>query len=155
MPPVFVPLSDADARHYRSGGLDAYGLPPEQATADGPVPCRHSLRMLPPGTPFLIVAHRPFRGLKPYTETGPIFIAAESGAGADIGPDLPEFLSSPAYLLRGYSQDERILYGTGITTPTAQIPAACQQMLARDAVAFVHIRSATNTCFHVRVQREG
>jgi len=155
MTPVFVPISDAEATHYRAGGPDAYGLPPERATADWPVPCRHGLRLLPPGTPFLIVAHRPFRGLNPYAETGPIFLAAEDGPGAPVGPDLPAFLSSPAYIVRGYTQDERILYGTGALTPTPDIPAACARLLERPEVAFVHVRSASNTCFHVRVERDG
>jgi hypothetical protein len=151
--PVFVPLSDAQARHYRAGGPDAHGRPPERVTADWAVPCRHTLRLLPPGTPFLIVAHRPFSGLNPYTETGPIFLAAEDLPGADIRADLPEFLSSPAYIVRGYCDRERIVYGTGAVTPTPEIPAACRALLARPDVAFVHIRSATNNCFHVRVDR--
>lgn len=152
-PPVFVPLSEAEAAHYRAGGADAYGLPPETATADWAVPCRHTLRLLPPGTPFLIVAHRPFRGLNPYTETGPIFLAAEDMPGAAVSTDLPAFLSSPAYIVRGYGADERILYGTGAVVLTPDIPAACERLLERDEVAFIHIRSASNNCFHVRVER--
>ncbi len=153
MPPVFIPLTDAEAAHYRSGGLDAHGLPPERVTADAAVPCRHSLQMLPPGTAFLIVAHRPFRGLNPYTETGPIFLAAEDAPGAAITTELPGFLTSPAYIVRGYSGDERIVYGTGAVTPTPDIRAVCARPLARDEVDFIHVRSATNNCFHVRVER--
>jgi hypothetical protein len=103
--------------------------------------------------PFLIVAHRPFRGLNPYTETGPIFLAAEDQPGAAPGAALPAFLSSPTYVVRGYGRDERIIYGTGAVTPTPEIPAVCRALLARDEVAFVHVRSATNGCFHVRVER--
>ena len=77
MRPVFLPIPNEIAEHYRAGGVDAYGLAPEPRISDGAgVPCRHSLRLLPKGTPYLIVAHRPFEGLNPYTETGPIFIAA-------------------------------------------------------------------------------
>mgnify|MGYP000867395388 CR=1 FL=1 len=152
MRPVFLPLSDADAAHYRAGGPDAYGLAPERVTADQPVPCRHSLRMLAPGTPFLIVAHRPFAGLNPYTETGPIFLAAE-GEGAEPSDILPPFLTSPRYILRGYSEAERILYGTGAVVATERLVEASAALLARPEVAFLHIRSASNNCFHVRVQR--
>ncbi|MFN4099416.1 MAG: DUF1203 domain-containing protein, partial [Pararhodobacter sp.] len=101
MQPVFLPLPDAIARHYRAGGADAYDLPPERrVVSGGGVPCRHSLRMLPEGTPYLTVGHRPFRGLNPYTETGPVFLAADDLPGATPSPDLPPFLISPAYLLR-------------------------------------------------------
>lgn len=154
MPPVFIPLPDATAAHYRQGGLDAYGLPPEQRVSDGgAIPCRHSLRLVPKGEPYLIVAHRPFDGLNPYTETGPIFVSARDAAGPQPGPGLPAFLTSPQYIVRGYTADERILYGTGSVVATPRIIEACAELLARAEVAFVHIRSASNNCFHVRVER--
>lgn len=154
MQPIFQPLTDAEAAHYRAGGRDAYGLLPERRVVQGGgVPCRHSLRRLPEGTPYLIVAHRPFAGLNPYTETGPIFLAADPLPGAVPSAQLPEFLTAPTHIVRGYSADERIVSGTGAVTPTAEIPAACARLLGRDDVAFVHIRSASNNCFLVRVER--
>ncbi|MCB1361800.1 MAG: DUF1203 domain-containing protein [Rhodobacter sp.] len=155
MRPIFLPLSDAIAAHYRKGGADAYGLRPERRIADGgAIPCRHTLRLLPAGEPYLIVAHRPFAGLNPYTETGPIFLSAEERPGAAPSPDLPPFLASPHYIVRGYSEDERIVYGTGAVTPTARIVERCACLLDREEIAFLHIRSATNNCFHVRVERD-
>ena len=154
MHPVFIPLPDATAAHYRRGGPDAYGLPPERRVSDGgAIPCRHSLRLVPKGEPYLIVAHRPFAGLNPYTETGPIFISATAGPGPLPAPELPAFLTSPQYILRGYSAEERIVYGTGAVVSTDRIIEACTGLLSRAEVAFVHIRSASNNCFHVRVER--
>jgi hypothetical protein len=155
MTPVFHPIPDAIAAHYRAGGLDAYGLPPERRLSDGAdIPCRHSLRLVPRGAPYLIVAHRPFTGLNPYTETGPIFLAADPTAGAPPSTALPPTLTAPRYIVRGYTTDERILYGTGAVIDTPSIPEACAALLQRDAVAFVHIRSASNNCFHCRVTRD-
>lgn len=154
MRPLFIPLSNEDARHYRNGGLDAYGLPPERRISDGQgVPCRHSLRLLPAGAPYLIVAHRPFQGLNPYTETGPIFLAADPGPGAAPSHDLPPSLYSDAYIVRGYDAGERIIYGTGGVSPTGEVIKACARLMQRSDVAFVHIRSAANNCFSVRVER--
>lgn len=154
MPAVFHPLPDSIAAHYRAGGPDAYGLTPERRISDGQgVPCRHTLRLLPAGTPYLIVAHRPFAGLNPYTETGPIFLAADPLPGAAPSTELPAFLAAPRYIVRGYSADERIVYGTGAVVDTPSIPEACEALLARRDIAFVHIRSATNACFHCRVER--
>ena len=62
-------------------------------------------------------------------------------------------LTAPAYIVRGYDRDERILYGTGGVVPTADIPARCAELFGRADVAFIHIRSASNNCFHVRVER--
>ena len=154
MRPVFVPLSQHIADHYRAGGLDAHGQPPEHAVSDGAgVPCRATLQRVPRGAPYLIVAHRPFDGLNPYTECGPLFVSAAPGPVAAPSPDLPAFLTSASYLVRGYSADERIVYGTGQVTPTGQISAYCAALLARGDIAFVHVRSASNNCFHCRVER--
>jgi hypothetical protein len=154
MPLVFKPLSQELTDHLRAGGVDANGQLPEVAVSDGTgVPCRATLRMVPKGARYLIVAHRPFETLNPYTETGPIFVSAEPSDNAVAGPALPVFFTSVTYLVRGYSVDERIVYGTGQVTPTGQIVEYCQALLARGDVAFVHIHSASNTCFHCRVER--
>ena len=154
MPPIFHPIDDATVARWRAGGPDAHGQPPERRISDGSgIPCRHTLALVPAGRPYLVLAHRPFAGLNPYTETGPIFVAADPVPGARPGPDLPPFLASAQYLLRGYDMDERIVYGSGQITATAEIQAACADMLARPGIAFVHVRSATNGCFHVRVDR--
>lgn len=153
MRPIFLPLPDAVTETYRAGAPDAYGLPPERAIASGDIPCRATLHPMPEGTPYLIVAHRPFETLNPYTETGPIFVSADPHPSAAPSHELPPFLTSPTYIVRGYSKDERILYGTGAVTPTEQIIARCTELLSRPDVAFVHIRSAQNNCFHCRVER--
>ena len=60
-------------------------------------------------------------------------------------------LASPHYIVRGYSADERIVYGTGQVTPTDQIAARAEALLARPDIAFVDIRSASNNCFQCRI----
>ena len=143
----------ANARH---SGRDIYGLPIETATSSGTgIPCRHCLKTTPRGATYLILAWRPFAGLTPYTETGPIFLCAESCTPADASPDLPEMLTSPSYIVRGYSSDERIVYGTGKVIPTPDIPAYAAQLLSNPDVGFVDIRSASNNCFQCRVVRAG
>lgn len=155
MTPIFVPLPDALVARWRAGEPDAHGQTPERRVSDGAgVPCRHALRLVPAGAPYLIVAHRPFAGLNPYTETGPIFVSADAQPGAEPGPDLPPFLASAQYILRGYDSDERIVYGTGRIVPTAGLIEAARELFqTRPDVAFAHVRSATNNCFHVRVER--
>ncbi len=149
----FTPISTALATALRHG-TDAYGLPPEYvaaATGTG-TPCRHCLRQVPKGAPYLVLAHRPFAGLNPYTETGPLFLCADPCPPAD-GRFPAAILTAPQYITRAYSADERILYGTGSVTLTDQIAARCVDLLARPEVAFVDIRSASNNCFLCRVRR--
>lgn len=150
----FHPIPTATARACQAGGPDAYGLPPERRISDGDGnPCRHCLRMIPEGAGMLVLAHRPFGALQPYAETGPIFLCAEA-CEAGGGAGMPEILASPDYIVRGYGPDERIVYGTGGVVATALIPARAAELLAREDVAFVHVRSARNNCYQLRIGRD-
>jgi hypothetical protein len=149
----FVAMPTALARAFRAGSPDANGQPAERAVSDGGGnPCRHCLRMIPQGAGMLVLAHRPFETVQPYAEVGPVFLCADDcprGGGAD----LPAMLASPDYILRGYDADERIVYGTGGVVPRDRIAARAAEILADPAVAFVHVRSARNTCYQCRIQR--
>jgi hypothetical protein len=57
-------------------------------------------------------------------------------------------------LLKAYSVDERIIYGTGQITARSGIEGYARSLLARDDVAFVDIRSAKNNCWQVRITRD-
>lgn len=150
----FVAIPTDIASRYRQGQPDAFGLSPEyQAASSGTgTPCRHCLQQVPAGKPYLILAYRPFKGLNPYTETGPIFLCADDCAAAGSGfPD--KTLTAAHYIVRGYSADERIIYGSGHVVNTFDIPHICDDLLTDPNIAFVHVRSASNNCFLCRVQR--
>lgn len=155
MKPQIVALPSETVARWRQGGLDANGQVPERvgASSGSGTPCRHCLAQVPQGKPCLIVAHRPFGGLNPYAETGPIFVCAEDCPRGG-GETLPAaMLTAPAYIVRGYSHDERIVYGTGGVVAVADIAARCAGLLGRPEIAFVHVRSASNNCYFFRVQR--
>jgi Protein of unknown function (DUF1203) len=149
----FVPIPTDEVRRYRAGGLDANGQPPERhVTPSEGYPCRHCLQLIGKGKPVLILAHRPFTRVQPYAEVGPIFLCGEE-CEAGGGAALPGFLASPQYILRGYSADERIIYGTGAVVPAADIPDRAAALFENPDVAFAHVRSASNNCFHCRIER--
>ena len=153
--PVFTALPTDVARAYQSGGSDAYGHPPERTLSGGAGnPCRHCLREIPEGAAMLILAHKPFTGTHPYAELGPIFLCADTCARGG-GTDLPQILTtSPDYLLKGYSDDDRIVYGTGAITPHAQIAARSRAIFADPKVRYIHVRSARNNCYQCRIDRD-
>lgn len=149
----FTPIPSDLARHYQSGGADAYGLPPERCVSNGEGnPCRHCLRDIPAGAGMLILAHRPFPALQPYAETGPVFLCADA-CPAGGGDGLPEILSSPDYILRGYSADNRIVYGSGAVVPTARLIEEAAIRLQYPKIAYLHVRSARNNCYQLRIDR--
>ncbi len=142
-------------RALQIGDRDAYGNVPERAVSDGSrIPCRHCLKLVAQGDEYLIVAHRPFSNLQPYSETGPVFLHAGFCERAAPDAKLPEMLGSPAYLVRGYDAGERIIYGTGQVVQVSDISIYAGSLLADSKVRFVHVRSAENNCFQCRVERE-
>ena len=153
MPVKFEALPTQAVRALQRGGPDAYGRTPEKKVSDGNgVPCRHCMRHVAAGEPYLVLAYRPFPELQPYAETGPIFLHAEECGRAAAEADLPEMLASPDYIVRGYGADDRIVYGTGAVVPTADIRARAEALLARDDVRYIHVRSAKNNCYQCRVE---
>ncbi|OLP59892.1 hypothetical protein BJF93_09810 [Xaviernesmea oryzae] len=151
----FCPMPTDLAEAYRRGAGDAYGLKPERHQSDGDgMPCRHCLDNIEAGKSYMTLAYRPFRTLHPYAETGPIFLHADACPAYQGGASLPPILtSSPDYLVKAYGANERIVYGTGAVTASAEIAARAETLLARDDIAFVDIRSARNNCFQCRIVR--
>lgn len=73
------------------------------------------------GEAMLVLAYRPFPSLQPYAETGPVFLHAEACDRYPLTDILPPMLDSPDYIVRGYGDDDRIVYGTGAVTATGEI----------------------------------
>ncbi|WP_313615425.1 DUF1203 domain-containing protein [Agrobacterium sp.] len=146
-----IPTSQAEA--FRNGEPDAYGRHPEKSLSPGGMPCRHCLGEITEGEAMLLLAYRPFGALQPYAETGPIFIHDRVCPRYEASEVLPPMLDSPDYIVRGYSADDRIVYGTGAVTPTTEIGARAKSLFERDDIAYVHVRSARNNCYQCRIDR--
>lgn len=152
--PIFHALPTDQVRALQAGAPDANAQVPERVTAEGAAnPCRHCLKMIEPGAPMLILAHRPFPAPQPYAEIGPIFLHAEPCERAAPGAALPEILASPEYIVRGYGADDRIVYGTGGVVAREAIRGRAAELLANRAIAYVHVRSARNNCYQCRIER--
>jgi hypothetical protein len=152
----FEAMSTAEARAYQAGALDANGQKPERQISDGAgVPCRHCQQDVAKGAAYLILNYRPFPALQPYAESGPIFLHAEQCERYDDDGEPPAmfFKNHRRYLIKGYNDRDRIVYGTGWIVEPADMPAAAEKILARDDVKYVHVRSALNNCYQCRIDR--
>jgi hypothetical protein len=150
----FASYDAAFVARVRAGGVDDYGLSPERAVSGGVgVPCRCCLDLVPAGAEMLIIAARPFSTLHPYAETGPIFLCAEDCAPWDGEGAPPILTTSPDYLLKAYSAEERIIYSTGGLVPAGELIARAEALFAEARVAYVDVRSARNNCFLTRIFR--
>ena len=152
--PRYTALPTEIVRAYQNGAPDAFGNAPEHALSDGDGnPCRHCLQDIPQGAGMLILAHKPFAGTHPYAEVGPIFLCAdacEAGTG-DTPP--PILTTSPDYLVKGYSEDDRIVYGTGAVLAADTLATRAKTLLDDPRVAYLHVRSARNNCYQLRIDR--
>lgn len=153
---IFVAMPTEAARAYQSGAEDANGMPPERhiSLSGTGSPCRHCLRHIAAGDAYLTLAYRPFSTIQPYAEMGPVFLHAEECTPYAGDDALPEVLTtSPDFILRGYDKDERIVYGTGAVTASGTIASRALELLSRDDIDFVHVRSARNNCYQCRIDR--
>jgi Protein of unknown function (DUF1203) len=149
----YVAIPTDLVRHYQAGGPDANGQVPERVLLDEESgPCRHCLKMIPKGKRMLILAHRPFPSPQPYAELGPIFLCADPCERGG-GKDRPEILASPDYIVRGHEPDDRIVYGTGGVVATEAIPVRAEALFADPRVDYLHVRSARNNCYQLRIDR--
>jgi len=61
--------------------------------------------------------------------------------------------SSRDFIVRGYGENDRIVYGTGAVTPTGDIAAYAASLLERPDIAYIHVRSARNNCYQCRIDK--
>jgi hypothetical protein len=141
------------ARQLLAGGLDANGQPALRRPAQGKAnPCRHCLQLIAEGEEKLVLSYRPFGHPQPYAETGPIFLHAHQCPRYEAGSFPPWFAWLTPAIVRGYGQDDWILYETGEVVAGTELHATCEQILSRPEVAYAHVRSRFN-CFQCRVDR--
>jgi len=150
----YLPLPTNQVRALQHGGKDADGNLPERQKSDGDGnSCRHCLGEIAEGDELLIVSHRPFSTIQPYAEQGPIFLHGKDCDAYGKSEELPEmYKSRDGILLRGYNQQERIVYGTGQTVKPENVESAAWEILQAKDVAYVHARSATNNCYQFRIE---
>ena len=90
--------------------------------------------------------------LQPYAETGQILLHATNCGRYEAGTSPAWFAHLAPALVRGYDAKDWIVYETGQVVPGQDVADACRAILAREDVAYVHIRSKFN-CFQCRVER--
>lgn len=149
---VALPTEIADA--YRRGAPDANGQAPERHIADtSGLPCRHCLGDIVEGEDYLTVGHRPFSYVQPYAEVGPIFLHADDCQRYPEVSDPPAaFLERTQMMMRGYNDEQRIVYRTGAIVPTQLLVSAASAIFEDPNVSFIHVRSALNGCFACRIE---
>lgn len=152
----FVAMDTKTARQFWDGSTDAYGNAPIERVCDGgAIPCRHCLKPVAAGEAYLTLAYSPFGERQPYAETGPVFLHAEPcERAADASEPAAMFhYNNNEYILRGYDGKDCIHYEVADVVPASELAAAAEAMLARQDVAYLHMRSSRFNCYQCRIER--
>lgn len=151
----FTAMPTEDAETLWNGGTDAYGLEPDTMVSTGPGhPCRHCLANIDEDDELFVFAYRPFPEVQAFAETGPIFLHAKPCRrykAEEVQPPVLETCRD--YILRGYGENNRIVYGTGAVILKDDVETYAKGLFARDDIAYVHVRSARNNCYQCRIDR--
>ncbi|MCJ8324961.1 MAG: DUF1203 domain-containing protein [Rhizobiales bacterium] len=151
----FTPIPTERYEQLINGGLDAHErMPIKQISDGGGMPCRHCLADIARGDEFFTLAYSPFETQHAYAEVGPIFLHANACEAFKAAGMPPSFLQREYYMMRGYSKTTKaIIYGTGQRVATADIEVAVAKILQDDDCDYVHLRSASYTCFACKIVR--
>ena len=151
----FLPIPTKRYLEIINGGLDAHGNKPYRSISDGDgMPCRHCLQDIAKGDEFLALAYSPFEAKHAYAEVGPIFLHTNACNAYNADGLPPSFLEREHYMIRGYNKlTKAILYGTGQRVASGDIEAEAAKILQNDECEYVHVRSASYTCFSCRIER--
>jgi hypothetical protein len=154
---MFIPpLPTEYLERVRTHGIDALAQPVKRVRATGGEPCRDVLRRAQPGEELLLASFSPFTQVGPYREYGPVFVLAHASDEPVARDVLPVIGTQPylreQFVIRAYSHAEEILDASLVTQAAAA--AAVADFLARDSVAFVHLRFPTYGCFACRIDRD-
>jgi len=152
----FKPMPTDYASSIWQGGTDALGNKPEVHTSGAhAVPCRHCLQDVNEGEDYLILSYSPFPDAQPYAEVGPVFLHAKPCKAYKQQETMPDiYVHGAPRLIRGYDENNRIMYGTGTVVEPEQIEAQAQELLSNSEVAYVHLRSAGYNCFSCLIERD-
>lgn len=114
-------------------------------------PCRVCLRIPHEPEPMVLISYRPMPDSGPYAEVGPIFIhAGDCGRYSDEASFPAAFAARPL-VVRAYSHGGEIV--DAIVAPPGEGENAVRRFLDDPAVAEVHVRHTSYTCFDFKALR--
>jgi hypothetical protein len=145
---AYLPIPNDVATMARRTLRDSFGhkLHVERNQA----PCRSCLRISKAPEDLILLSYQPLPDTNPYAEIGPIFIHARACAPYDAAEFPADFLEREL-VVRAYNSEGRI--ADAVVAAPGHAEAAAYAFLADDAIAEVHVRHRSYTCFAFKVAR--
>lgn len=145
--PIRTEIAEAARRESKAGRPDHVIV-----TADSPrgYPCRHCLRWAEPGERMILFPFAAVAPGRPYSESGPIFVHAETcqryAATHEFPPDFRD-----GRVLRAYNSQREMIVAEVANGEEPE--AVIERFLEKPETAFVHNRSASHGCYTMEVER--
>jgi hypothetical protein len=146
-----VPLADeiaATARRAAESGASDHTV----VTADSPnaYPCRQCLRWAQPGERMVLFPFASITPGRPYSESGPIFVHADSCERYAATHEFPAAFRG-GRVLRAYDEaqnmiDAKVLNG-------AEPEVVIEELFQDPHTSFLQVRSADRGCYTFRIER--
>jgi hypothetical protein len=146
-----IPLRTEMAEAARAAA--AAGAPDHAVvTADSPrgYPCRHCLRWAQPGERMILFPFAAIPPGVPYSETGPIFVHAETCERYGATKEFPAAFRE-GRVLRAYNSHRDMIAAEVANGEGPE--AVIERFLQKPETALVHVRSASHGCFTMEIER--
>ena len=145
----FLPIPLEIAQEARRIRRDRFGH--RLAVTRTVAPCRLCLRIPNEPEELILLSYQPLPDTGPYAEVGPIFVHARSCRPYETIEKFPGDFETRPLVVRAYGHEGQIV-DAAVTEPGgAQARAAAY--LADDAIAEVHVRHVSYTCYDFKIVR--
>lgn len=145
--PLRTEVADAARATAKAGSPDHTVV-----IADSPrgYPCRHCLRWAEPGERMILFPFAAIAPGRPYSESGPIFVHADSCERYRAVDEFPvEFRQGR--VVRAYNAQHDMIAAEVANGEGPE--AVIERFLQRAETAFVHVRSVSHGCYTMEIER--
>jgi hypothetical protein len=145
--PLATKVAETARRIAQAGATDhAY------VTADSPTgyPCRHCLRWALPGEQLVLFPYPSIPPGRPYSETGPIFVHAQSCPRYEATAEYPTDFRR-GRVIRAYNAAQDMIAAEAVATSDPEV--VIEKLLANPETEFLQARSADRGCYTFAITR--
>jgi hypothetical protein len=147
-----IPIDPSRLEAIRDAGKDEHGNAFAAYPAAGWESLRCCLRIARADERIALISYSPLAQPSPWAEVGPVYVHAHACEGYVSG-DLPPELRTGPRILRSYHADGSLDYDDIVYVREGEdLEPALSDLLARPAVAAVHVRASMTQCFTYQVR---
>jgi len=146
--PLATEIAEAARRRAQTGAPDHAVIPVDSATG---YPCRHCLQWAQPGEHVVLFPYASVAPGRPYAESGPIFVHAETCPRYAATDRYPENFRRHR-VLRAYNAKHDMI--DAVVVEDDQPEPVIAQLLQNLETAFLQARSVTRGCYTFTIERQ-